>query len=140
MGEIEAKVAAHNTPGDLHGRILVELKAAGRDLDALRPEDLKPLESLHVGGWQATEQVVDRLGVASGARVLDVGCGIGGTARTLAVQRGAAVTGIDLTPAFVAAATDLNRRAGVEGVEANATRLCPSRTPASTQRRCCTSG
>ena len=117
MGEIEAKVTAHYTPGDLHGRILAGLKAAGRDVEALRPEDLKPFESLHVGGWQATEHVVERLGVASGARVLDVGCGIGGTARTLAVQRGATVTGIDLTPAFVAAAADLSRRAGIGGVE-----------------------
>ena len=42
------------------------------------------------------------------------------------MQRGATVTGIDLTPAFVAAATDLSRRAGVDGVEyieANATAL-----------------
>jgi ubiquinone/menaquinone biosynthesis C-methylase UbiE len=126
MGEIEAKVTAHYTPGDLHGRILGELRAAGLDVDALRPEDLKPVESLHVGGWQATEHVIERLGVARGARVLDVGCGIGGTARTLAVQRGASVTGVDLTPAFVAAAADLSRRAGVAGVEfieANATAL-----------------
>lgn len=126
MGEIEAKIAAHYTPGDLHGRILAALQAAGRDIDALRPDDLKPFESLHVGGWQATEHVVERLGVARGDRVLDVGCGIGGTARTLAVQRGATVTGVDLTPAFVAAAADLSRRAGVEGVEfieANATDL-----------------
>jgi SAM-dependent methyltransferase len=117
MGEIESKVAAHYTPGDLHGRILAGLKAAGRDVDALRPEDLKPFESLHLGGWQATERVVERLGVGRGERVLDVGCGIGGTARTLAVQRGATVTGIDLTPAFVTAAADLSRRAGVKGVE-----------------------
>ena len=126
MGEIESKVAAHYTPGDLHGRILAGLKAAGRDVDALRPDDLKPFESMHIGGWQATEHVVEHLGVARGARVLDVGCGIGGTARTLAVQRGAAVTGIDLTPAFVAAAADLSQRAGVEGIEfieANATNL-----------------
>ena len=61
--------------------------------------------------------MVERLGVARGARVLDVGCGIGGMARTLAVQRGAKVTGIDLTPAFVAAAADLSRRAGIDGVE-----------------------
>lgn len=117
MGEIETKVAAHYTPGDLHGRILGELRAAGRDVETLRPEDLKPFESLHLGGWQATEHVIERLGVARGSRVLDVGCGIGGTARTLAVQRGAKVTGIDVTPAFVAAASDLSRRAGVAGVD-----------------------
>ena len=63
MGEIEAKVAAHYTPGDLHGRILAGLEATGRDIDALRPDDLKPFEPLHLGGWQATEHVVDELGV-----------------------------------------------------------------------------
>ena len=71
---------------------------------------------MHVGGWQATEDVLARLGVPQGARALDIGCGVGGTARTLAVQHGARVTGIDLTPEFVAAAADLSRRAGVEGV------------------------
>lgn len=117
VGEVAAKVAQHYTPGNLHGRILDALREAGRDVDALRSDDLKPFDALHIGGWQATEYVIERLGVARGARVLDVGCGIGGTARTLAVQRGAKVTGIDVTPAFVAAALDLSRRAGVEGVE-----------------------
>ena len=97
MGEIEAKIAAHYTPGDLHGRILAGLEAAGCNVDALRPDDLKPFDSLHAGGWKATEHVVERLGVARGDRVLDVGCGIGGTARTLAVQRGATVTGVDFS-------------------------------------------
>src|SRR5690606_35597851 len=105
------------TQGDRHGRIFAGLKAAGRDVEALRPEDLKPFESLHLGGWQATKHVIEQLGIGRGMRVLDVGCGIGGTARALAVQHGATVTGIDLTPAFVVAAADLSRRAGVEGVE-----------------------
>jgi ubiquinone/menaquinone biosynthesis C-methylase UbiE len=53
--------------------------------------------------------------VARGARVLDVGCGIGGASRMLARQ-GAVVTGIDLTPEFVKAAEELSRRVGVTGI------------------------
>jgi MPBQ/MSBQ methyltransferase len=116
MGEIETKVATHYAMGDLHGRVLDALRAKGLDAEALRPEDLKPVESMHVGGWQATEAVLALAGVERGARALDVGCGLGGTARTLAAQYGATVTGIDLTPELVAAAEDLSRRAGVRGV------------------------
>ena len=115
-GGTEARIAAHYGTRGVHARILAELRARGHDPDALRPEDLKPVESMHVGGWQATEEVLALLGVPRGARVLDIGCGVGGTARTLAVQHGARVTGIDLTPELVGAAEDLSRRAGVEGV------------------------
>jgi ubiquinone/menaquinone biosynthesis C-methylase UbiE len=113
MAEIETRVASHYGMGDVHARILDQLRAKGLDPDALTPEDLKPVESLHVGGWQATEAVLALLGAKRGARALDIGCGVGGTVRTLAVQHGATATGIDLTPEFVAAAEDLSRRARV---------------------------
>jgi SAM-dependent methyltransferase len=116
VSEIEANVAAHYGAGGVLERVLGELRGAGLDPDALRPEDLRPFESMHVGGWQATDDLLARLGVARGARVLDVGCGIGGASRTLAVKHGAMVTGVDLTPEFVAAAAELSRRAGVAGV------------------------
>jgi SAM-dependent methyltransferase len=116
MGELETKVASHYGMGEVHARILDQLRAKGLDPDALTSEDLKPVESLHVGGWQATESVLALLGVQRGERALDIGCGVGGTVRTLAVQHGATATGIDVTPEFVAAAEDLSRRARVEGV------------------------
>ncbi|MBA3324235.1 MAG: methyltransferase domain-containing protein, partial [Rhodobacteraceae bacterium] len=83
---------------------------------ALRPEDLKPVDSLHLGGWQATEALLAQLDIAPGAQALDIGCGIGGTVRELAVQHGADAWGVDLTPEFVAAAETLSRMAGVTGV------------------------
>ena len=45
--------------------------------------------------------------------MLDIGSGIGGPSRYLAKICGCRVNGIDLTPEFVAAATDLTRRTGL---------------------------
>jgi ubiquinone/menaquinone biosynthesis C-methylase UbiE len=45
--------------------------------------------------------------------VLDVGCGLGGAARLLALSRGCHVTGIDLTPAYVDAAQALSQWVGL---------------------------
>ncbi|MFO1069365.1 MAG: class I SAM-dependent methyltransferase [Geminicoccaceae bacterium] len=53
------------------------------------------------------------LAPAAGARVLDVGCGLGGAARLLALTRGCHVTGIDLTEAYVQAARELSGWVGL---------------------------
>jgi SAM-dependent methyltransferase len=45
--------------------------------------------------------------------VLDVGCGIGGPARTLAVEFGCRVTGLDLTDSYVRAGQMLDKRVGL---------------------------
>jgi ubiquinone/menaquinone biosynthesis C-methylase UbiE len=45
--------------------------------------------------------------------VLDLGCGIGGPARYLAATFGCKVTGVDLSPGFIDAATYLTARCGL---------------------------
>jgi SAM-dependent methyltransferase len=45
-------------------------------------------------------QVLDRLGVGPGTRLIDIGCG-SGYAAAIAAARGARVTGIDITPELV---------------------------------------
>ncbi len=49
--------------------------------------------------------VADRARVAAGGRVCDVGCGYGATARWLARERGAVVTGVTVSAAQLARAT-----------------------------------
>jgi SAM-dependent methyltransferase len=46
--------------------------------------------------------------------VLDVGCGLGGAARYLALEYGCRATGIDLTDAYVHVAAELARLVGLE--------------------------
>ncbi len=60
-----------------------------------------------------SETVAERAGIEGGHRVLDVGVGDGNTA-IVAARRGAAVTGVDLTPAQLERA---RARCAAEGVE-----------------------
>ena len=60
------------------------------------------------------EVVIDRLGVAPGVRLLDVGTGNGRNVAIPAAQLGADVVGLDLTPELLAHA---RRRAGEAGVD-----------------------
>jgi 2-polyprenyl-3-methyl-5-hydroxy-6-metoxy-1,4-benzoquinol methylase len=60
-----------------------------------------PLDKFHVRGLGATRELAESLGIDAGANVLDVGCGLGGTARFLAATYGCHITGIDLCQLFV---------------------------------------
>jgi MPBQ/MSBQ methyltransferase len=97
---------------DLATVILRALSGAGVDIDHLGAPDLFPVDQLHAGGAPASRYLLDRLEVAPGVRLLDVGCGIGGAAR-MAAMTGATVTGIDLTPEFVETARLLSDRVGL---------------------------
>ena len=64
-------------------------------------EDLAPVDEFHIGGRQASEDFLGQLGLAPDQRVLDVGCGLGGSARFAATRYGCRITGVDLTEEFV---------------------------------------
>src|SRR5262247_1326765 len=108
------------TSNDYRGRdgleqaILDALVASGKNLDALTVDDLAPADQFHGGGKAATVRLAHLAGLAPGTRVLDVGGGLGGPARTLAVEFGCHVTVIDLTESYVQAATMLTARLGLD--------------------------
>ena len=74
---------------------------------------LAPLDQFHTGGLAATKALADALGVERGSTLLDVGSGLGGSARFLAATYGCRVTGIDLSQPFVDVATLLSERSGM---------------------------
>lgn len=98
---------------DLGTELLAALQGAGKDIDALTPDDLAPFEEIHIRGREATRDLAQLSQLRAGMEVLDVGCGVGGPARTLATEFGYQVTGIDLTENYCLAAEMLTARVGL---------------------------
>lgn len=113
MGATETAVAAHYTTGQLTERVEAALKALGVDPDHATADDLKAADEFHTGGLQATEHFFGHLDVTPDTKVIDMGSGIGGTARFVAGRFGAHVTGVDLTPEFVETAGALSAMVGL---------------------------
>ena len=107
------KVAAHYTHGTLMDAILAKLAEAGIALDGLTAQDLAPMDHLHGRGREATDEMIARLQPQPGQHLIDIGCGVGGPARYLAATTGARVSGIDLTPEFIAVADELATMTGL---------------------------
>jgi MPBQ/MSBQ methyltransferase len=93
--------------------ILDALRALGKNLDALTVDDLAPLDQFHGGGKPATVRLARLAALGPETRVLDVGGGFGGPARTLAAEFGCRVTSVDLTETYVQAARMLTERLGL---------------------------
>jgi ubiquinone/menaquinone biosynthesis C-methylase UbiE len=110
MARSPQAVADHYKRRALGDVILTALKAAGKDIDHLTPDDLAPVDEFHSGGRNATVRLAQLARIKDGERVLDVGCGIGGPSRYLASQLGCQVTGLDFTAEFVALAGMLAQR------------------------------
>lgn len=66
------------------------------------------------GGEAMARELVERLGLTSGDRVLDAGCGLGGSAFLMAREFGARVDAIDLSRNMIAMATRRCRDLGLE--------------------------
>lgn len=109
----------HYGSTDISARIRAALNEAGVDFNTLTRSDLTPFDEFHGGGIHSTRDLARFAGV-NNVSVLDVGCGIGGPARTLAAEFDCTVTGVDLTPAFVDAARmltdalDMNQQCSFE--------------------------
>jgi len=112
MKDVETAVAEHYGNAGLLDRIIAALQAGGIDLQQLTPDDLAPVDEFHTGGRKATRHAVAKLLPKSDQHVLDVGCGIGGAARFMAAETGCRVTGIDLTPDYIATAKALTQHTG----------------------------
>ncbi len=83
------------------------------DKRQLQNADLAAIDGFHIRGKRATEFLAEQLQNLSGKAVLDLGCAIGGTSRFLAEAYHCQVTGLDITPQYVAIANQLAEMVGL---------------------------
>lgn len=102
--------------GSLLERIETALRVAGKDLNALQVDDLAPVDEFHSRGRESTLELA-RLAqgkITPATKVIDVGCGLGGTARHLTHAYNCHVTGVDLTSEFVHVGQRLTELVGLQ--------------------------
>jgi ubiquinone/menaquinone biosynthesis C-methylase UbiE len=110
-----AEVDRHYGRGGLLARILAALAEAGKDIERLTIDDLAPVDEFHSRRRLATEELARMLAPTAADHVIDIGSGLGGPSRYLAVTYGCRVSGVDLTEEFVSTAVELTRRTGLAG-------------------------
>lgn len=119
-------VQQHYGSADIVARILAAIPWAAGEA-ALTAPQLYPFDQFHGRELAATQDHAARLSPGPDAHLLDIGSGIGGPARYFADTYGCMVSGIDLTPSFVAAGQDLTALCGladkVDFTQADATDL-----------------
>ena len=106
-------VTEHYAKRNLGDAILDALRASGKDLNALTIDDLAPVDQFHVRGKQTTLELAQRAGISANDKILDVGGGIGGPARTLATMFGCDVTVVDITEEFIHVGEMLTAKLGL---------------------------
>jgi ubiquinone/menaquinone biosynthesis C-methylase UbiE len=120
-------VKDHYGATDIVKRILAAAQHTDTYGSPLPADRLFPYDQLHGRELLATKEHAARLNPAADAHLLDIGSGIGGPARYFSSLFGCRVTGVDLTPSFVAAATELTGLTGladtVEFIEGDVAKL-----------------
>ncbi|MBW2707485.1 MAG: class I SAM-dependent methyltransferase [Deltaproteobacteria bacterium] len=99
--------------GEIWQKIETGLRLAGKDVNSLTLDDLAPIDEFHTRGRAATREVAEMANLKASDLILDVGCGLGGTARYLAEHYKCQVKGIDLTEEYISAGTKLTEFANL---------------------------
>jgi ubiquinone/menaquinone biosynthesis C-methylase UbiE len=111
----ETSVADHYARGGLIAAIRDGISRLGKTPDTITVDDLAAVDEFHIGGRLATRELLEGLPLTAADHLLDVGCGLGGTARFAAATTGCRVVGIDLTRDYIEAGTTLCRWGGLDG-------------------------
>jgi len=111
MKEYERSIIDHYGQADLDTRILEACERAGRQI--ARHGDTESFDEFHIRGREATRELAKLAKLHEGMTVLDLGCGVGGPARTLAAEFGCRVWGIDFVEEYCRCAAMLTERVGL---------------------------
>lgn len=90
------------------------VKRRGVAIEEMSSRELAALDQLHSGTQEATELVATWANVEEGDLVLDVGAGLGGTARYLARELSCEVTALEVIPELVECGQQITQWLGLE--------------------------
>jgi len=110
---VDDLVDKHYGFGGIMEKIEAALGLAGKELGSLKVDDLAPIDEFHTRGRESTLEVAELANVRASDLVLDVGCGLGGTARHLAEIYNCHVTGFDLTDEYISVGKRLTDLVGL---------------------------
>jgi ubiquinone/menaquinone biosynthesis C-methylase UbiE len=96
-------VSDHYARSNLIDAIREGVTALGKTTSTVTVADLAPVDEFHIGGRNATQELVTQLRLTPDDHVLDIGCGLGGAARFISERHQCRVTGIDLTHDYIQA-------------------------------------
>jgi SAM-dependent methyltransferase len=111
MKKHEQSIIDHYGQADLDAHILEACERAGKRITL--HGDTASFDEFHIRGREATRELAKLAGLHEGMKVLDLGCGVGGPARTLAAEFGCRVWGIDLVEEYCRCAAMLAERVGL---------------------------
>ena len=94
-------------------KIEAGLNLAGKEAGSLTVDDLAAVDEFHTRGRESTKEVAELANIKASDLILDVGCGLGGTARYLAAQYKCNVAGIDLTEEYISIGKKLTHGVGL---------------------------
>ena len=110
------KIVDHYEKPGMGKAILNALIMQGIDIKKLKPENLYSLDQFHTRGIVGTKDQASLTEPNETMHILDIGCGIGGSARYLAWTYGCRVTGIDITKSFIETAKLLTKKCSLDHV------------------------
>ncbi len=108
--DVEPSVQSHYTVEDLGEAIVKALELEGKDPSQISGSDLAAVDEFHIRGRESTAQLAELAKLSANTKILDIGSGLGGTARYLATEHSCSVIGIDLTQSYCDVANDLSVR------------------------------
>ncbi len=113
---MKTNVESHYSQEKLFEKIIKAFSIAGKDIQHLTSSDFNILDQFHSMGKEGTELFSQLIPVEDSMKVLDVGCGIGGTSRIFAELYNCHVTGIDLTEEYIKVASQIIQHTSMENI------------------------
>lgn len=113
MKEYVKPINDHYGQANLDEKITGAIERHGKRLEDLTRDDIASFDEFHIRGREATRELARLADLRDGLTVLDLGCGVGGAARTLAAEFGCKITGVDLVEDYCRTAEMLTQRVGL---------------------------